>query len=270
MNDIVDHVVRAWSDLSGDDYAGPRRSPASAGTAPLPAIVFPPDTRTRVHNTTAFPYQPQGQLIMQFPDGEEYSGTGTLIDRQHVLTAAHNVFGNDIGGWARNVWFAPARNGDVVPYGFLPASRLFITEDYYTLSPPDPNAVPVEDYTLYTEDYAVVRLRNPIDLSIFGMYAATDRELRGEIQITGYPGDKPEGTMWTDRKPLTGMDEHFLFYRINTYRGESGAAAVANLPLPIGYTIVGVHVAGDAGLDTNFGVRLDEAKIRTIRAWMNS
>lgn len=269
MSDTAETAVRNWTDLAGEPYdaASVARQPAAA---PQPEIVFPPDTRTRVLDTTVFPFIAQGELTMQFPNGHTYTGTGTLIDRQHVLTAAHNVFGNDIGGWARNLWFAPARNGGNVPYGFLPATRLFITEEYYTLSPPDPNSVPVEDYTLYTEDYAVVRLRDPIDLPILGIYAAPDDELRGAIQISGYPGDKPEGTMWTDSKPLTGMDEHFLFYRINTYRGQSGAGLLADIPLPIGKTIVGVHVAGDARLGTNFAVRLDDDKIGTIQRWMRS
>lgn len=274
MNKAVQESVRNWSDLLGEEYDEAKRSAAVARRqgdgSPLPAIVFPPDTRTRVMDTTSFPFEAQGQLIMQFPNGEEYTGTATLIDHQHVLTAAHNLFGNDIGGWARNVWFIPARNGDKKPYGTLAATKIFITEEYYTLSPPDPNSVPVEDYTLYTQDFGVVRLRDPIKLPILGMYAARNSEIGGEIQISGYPGDKPEGTMWTDKKPLTSTSDEFLFYRINTYRGESGASLLADISLPVGKTIVGVHVAGDERLKTNFGVRLDDAKIDIIRKWMNS
>ncbi len=236
-------------------------------TSPV-EIVFPPDTRTRVNNTRQFPYVAQGQLIMQFPNGEEYTGTAVLIDQEHVLTAAHNVFGNDIGGFARNVWYVPARNGDEEPYGVLAAQRVFITEEYYTLSPPDPNSVPVEDYTLYTQDFSVVRLQQAVQLPLLGIHAATDGELNGDIQITGYPGDKPDGTMWTDSKPLTDKAEEFLFYRINTYQGESGAGLLASIPLPIGRTIVGVHVAGDAHLGTNFAVRLNPNNVALIQGWL--
>lgn len=267
MANEVRDSVRERCDLLTEDY---QAAETQAGQRPQPQIVFPPDNRQRVTDTTAYPYITQGQLIMQFPNGKRYHGTGTLIDKQYVLTAAHNLFGNDIGGWANAVWFAPARNGDDVPYGFLPASSIFVTEDYRTLSPPDPNSVPVEDVTLYTEDFGLVRLKDPINLPFMGMYAASDAELNRVIQISGYPGDKPEGTMWTDHGVPTGVSEEFLFYRISTFRGQSGAALIADIPLPIGKTIVGVHVAGAEDLDTNFAVRLDNWKIKKVQEWMNS
>lgn len=239
-----------------------------------PQIVFPPDKRQRVTETTEYPWITIGQLWMSFPNGESYTGTGTLIDRQHVLTAAHNVFGKDIGGWAKTVYFMPARNGDQLPYGTVPASRLFITEDYYTLSPPDPNRNAdggVKDYTLYTQDYAVVRLKEPLDLPIMGFLAASNTQLNeSKARITGYPGDKPAGTMWTEEGPLAKPDEHFLFYKINTWRGESGAGLLVDLEMPYGKSIVGVHIAGDQKLDSNFAVRLTNEEVSNIKAWMRA
>lgn len=264
--------VREGHELIASDASSRAPEPTPAGGV-TPAIVFNPDTRQRVTPTTEFPWKAMGQLLMKFPNGQTYSGTGVLVDKQHVLTAAHNLFGNDIGGWATEVWFIPARDGDARPYGSLPAQNIFVTEEYRTLSPADPNATPtgtVTDYTQYTEDYGLVRLREPVELPIFGMYAASNQQLRAPARITGYPGDKPAGTMWTDEKSLNNADDHFLFYKINTYKGQSGAAIIEDLGLPVGKTIVGVHVAGSTKLDINFGVRLDEDKLAQIRDWMQS
>lgn len=272
MNTVAEASVREGHDLTPSGSAPGSLEPAPAG-AGTPAIVFDPDTRQRVTPTTEFPWNTMGQLIMTFPNGKTYSGTGVLVDPQHVLTAAHNLFGNDIGGWAKEVWFIPARDGDDRPYGTMPAKTIFVTEEYRSLSPADPNATPtgtVEDVTKYTEDYGLVRLQAPLKLPIFGMYPASDHELQAPARITGYPGDKPQGTMWTDEKKLTNEDEHFLFYKINTYKGQSGSAIIQDLPLPVGKTIVGVHVAGSTKLNTNFAVRLDNDKLRRIRGWMQS
>jgi len=266
------HTLSAPEVSSGASTEGPDFTPDSHEGAPQ--IVFPPDTRKQITDTTQYPWTTIGQLWMVFPNGETYTGTGTLIDGQHVLTAAHNLYGKDIGGWAKTVYFIPARNGDERPYGNVAASRLFITEDYFTLSPPDPNRIAdggIEDYTLYTQDYAVVRLKEPLDLPIMGIVAASNTQLNGSnARITGYPGDRPAGTMWTDRGPLAKPDEHFLFYKINTWRGESGAGLFVDLDLPDGKSIVGVHVAGDQKLDSNFAVRLTNEEVNNIKAWMRA
>lgn len=257
---------------------GARETSGVLKTAGFPGqgveIVFPPDERTRVEGTTSYPWNTIGQLIMQFPNGEFYTGTATLVDGKHVLTAAHNVFGNDLGGFARNVWFVPARSHDDMPYGIAEAERVFITEEYYTLSPANPNQTPdgeVDDVTPYTEDYAIVRLKARLNLPIMGLYGASDTELSGaSARITGYPGDKPNDYMWTAAGPISAPDEEFIFYRIDTYKGESGAGVMFDFSLPVGLAVSGVHVAGDAKLGTNFAVRLNSQRIGQILKWMNA
>ncbi|WP_426564647.1 trypsin-like serine peptidase [Angustibacter sp. McL0619] len=266
------HALSVPEPQSGQSADGATFTVGSPDGAPQ--IVFPPDDRKKVTDTTTYPWNTIGELRMAFPNGETYTGTGTLIDKQHVLTAAHNVFGNDIGGWAKTVYFQPARNGEHYPYGNVGATKVFITEGYYTLSPADPNATSdgnVEDYTLYTEDYAVVRLQRPLDLPFMGTFAASDTQLDGaQARITGYPGDKPEGTMWTAAGPLAKPDQHFLFYKVDTWKGQSGSGLFVDLDLPYGKSVVGVHVAGVRRLETNFAVRLTNAEIKQIIAWMRT
>lgn len=267
--------------MSAKNNLGHSILPAATGAPPaaLPdhnslKIVFPPDSRVRVTPTTAFPWNTIGQLIMKFPNGKTYGGTGTLIDEWHVLTAAHNLYGNDKGGLAVDVTFIPAFDAGTMPYGSAKAARLFVTDDYTHLSPPDPEETPVldpNDVTQYTEDYAVIRLKTPFNLPYLTMAAPFDEDIQGtDARITGYPGDKTFGQMWTAHGPLGAPDDEFLFYKIDTFKGESGSAVTVvgeGSPYPV---IWGVHVAGSAALGTNWAVRLTEDRIDQINRWRNS
>jgi glutamyl endopeptidase len=269
-------MTKAASSSAGHALPPPP-DPGAASTVPPKTplkIVFPPDNRQRVKPTTVHPFVSMGLLVMTFPNGETYTGTATLIDKTHLLTAAHNVFGNDCGGYATHVQFYPARNGNLSPYGVVNATHLFVTEDYRSLSPPNPNRTQtgtVDTVTEYTEDYAVVRLASAVNLPILGLYAPADHEIDGaNAVIAGYPGDKPVGEMWAAQGKVSAPEDEFLFYKIDTYKGESGAAVLVNFPLPVGLAIAGVHVAGDPNLNTNFAVRMRGDRIRQIQAWMNS
>lgn len=238
------------------------------------SIVFPGSNRVQVNPTTGYPYCTIGQLAMTFPNGRSYTGTGTLINRFYVLTAAHNLYGNDVGGWASRVEFAAARNGNTFPYNPVAAAQIFVPDDYRYLSPPNPDDVPPGDvdYTRYTLDFGLVRLSAPVDAGVMRMYNPSDDELDARtFNITGYPGDKPAGTMWGADGNLGGFAEEFLFYQISTFRGQSGSAVATLFPHlqnPNTPRICGIHVAGSTRLGTNFACRLRPEVIEQVQAWM--
>lgn len=238
-------------------------------------IVIPPDTRVQVNPTTVFPYWSIGQLEMLFPNGKQYSGTGTLIAPRYVLTCAHNLYGEELGGPAREVIFYPARDGTVDPYGGIFSTRNFCPDNYLLSPPPDPIADDgtVRDYTRYLFDYGLVRLQRQVDPgALMAMYDAPDKDLRRRtVDLAGYPGDKTYGTMWNGSDSLPHvLDEHFLFYRISTYKGQSGSAIRLATGLPQNpFWIVGVHVAGLPQFDANFAVRITDEIIDQVYRWMN-
>lgn len=260
---------------TGADDDGSRPAvPISATKSRGPfQIVFPPDHRARVTPTTSAPWNSLGQLVMRFPNGDTYSGTGVVIDERHVLTAAHNVFSSELGGFVTRCVFLPARDGTTL-HGSVEANGAHITEEYRTLSPADPDSLPeggVTDYTLYTEDYAVVRLASAIDNPALAPLAASDHQLdHAAVGVAGYPGDKqPPDTLWASSGNLGAPDDEFLFYQIDTFRGQSGAPVL----LPQGQhapAIVGVHVAGDSRLQANFAVRLTPERVAQIQEWVAS
>ncbi|WP_155897922.1 trypsin-like serine peptidase [Allocoleopsis franciscana] len=214
---------------------------------------------------------------MLFPNGNLYSGTGTLVDNWHVLTAAHNLWGKDMGGngFATKVTFSAAQNRNNVPFGQISATRAWITEDYQTTAPPSPllENDDVGDCTKYIWDFGLVRLSQAVqpDAGYCSFKSYDDKTLtNNNIRITGYPGDQTAGTMWTATGRVTlSNDDDLLFYnKISTYKGQSGAGLM--IPDNNTFVICGIHVAGSTKLNTNFAVRLNDTNVATIKQWQSS
>lgn len=74
-----------------------------------------------------FPYSMAGQLI--FTSGEaDYQGSGTVVYKRSVLTAAHNCWDID-NGWSTNVEFNRARSGAATPNRLF-ARRIYVFAGY--------------------------------------------------------------------------------------------------------------------------------------------
>lgn len=237
--------------------------------------VFNPDTRVEVNATHVFPYWSIGQLEMRFPGGDQYTGTGTLIATRYVLTCAHNLFDEKLGGAASEVKFFLARNGKAHSYANASAEKLFYPSNYLMQPPANPNVLDdlVEDHTAYLFDYGLIRLDRELKPGVLmEVYSAPDNMLRGRaVGLAGYPGDKPEGTMWNDGGPLCSpLDEHFLSYKISTCLGESGSAIRSSVNGSKDTAkIIGIHVAGSIALGANFAVRITDEIEGQVECWMH-
>ena len=74
-----------------------------------------------------FPYSMAGQLI--FSSGDyDYQGSGTVVNKLSVLTAAHNIWDAD-EGWSYDVEFNRARSGQKIGTHVM-ASRIFVFGGY--------------------------------------------------------------------------------------------------------------------------------------------
>lgn len=83
---------------------------SSLGGGELPSYDMPGAAQRQ----TGYPARCAVRLKVSFPNAEG-TGSGVLIGERHVLTAGHNVFAREHGGWAYTVECIPGQ-GAIAPY----------------------------------------------------------------------------------------------------------------------------------------------------------
>jgi V8-like Glu-specific endopeptidase len=222
--------------------------------------VFPPDDRTLVTNTRAYPYSAIVALQSCFPDGVTEFGTGALIDSTHVLTAGHLVYSKLDGGLTMSILAIPALNGSEMPYGYEFATA-------------------VHDYSAYVKyrnpsfDLALVTLAQPIDAAAgtFGLRVEPTAFFKNRTLFTaGYPGDLSASAdqLYAAAGRTTGATASLVSHEIDTEHGDSGSPLWEyRRGLPF---IVAVHVGGIGYYYSheNTAVRITQSKFEDIRRWI--
>lgn len=223
------------------------------------------DGRVRITQTDELPYSFQGHMIMTYPNGKQYLGSGVLVSPHHVLTAAHNIYSHKIGeGWASEVLFIPAQDEDKRPFDQARGAMLLSFRQWKETQDP-------------AHDLALIVLDEPIGYRTgwAGIFLAPDDLLKQkEVHVTGYPGDKGKGSknstqMWTMSNRIKEVHPERLYYDIDTYPGQSGSAVWTTWEGHEGYYVLGIHAYGENTQgEGNTATRITPSKFKHILWWM--
>lgn len=240
-------------------------SGGAAGTAPeqfgeeQDRTVFGDDDRVQVTNTKQQPFRTIGYIETVTSDGNVYRCSGTLIGPRTVMTAAHCLYNHKAGGWYNEYYFAPGLiDINNIPYGVYVAEEVYIVEGYIT-------QYQGNDGSVFPWDLGVMILPEPIGDSL-GWMAYNHYANFGNFEATtaGYPGDKPDLTMWVVSCGINAEyvnNDNFLNDCDNA-GGASGSAMWA-LDTKNKRNAVGV-VVGEAP-EFNIGTRINA----TYKQWLN-
>ena len=234
--------------------AGARQVPKS-----VLETVHGPDDRVKITSTNVYPWRAHASLLITARDGSMWIGTGWFIGPHTLMTAGHVVYIKNSGvpGSRR---LRPVHQGDAGPQRRDAALRLG-----HQQQPADRRRA---GPTTATRSTTTARSSSATDLGNttgwFGFGVYNDATLTASVgNISGYPGDKPDGTQWYAARRIASVAARKVYYDIDTFGGQSGSAV---------YRIVdgkryafAVHAYG--GATTNSGTRIVTPVYNNMVAW---
>jgi V8-like Glu-specific endopeptidase len=225
---------------------------------PVAETVHGPDDRVQITTTAVYPWRVHASLLITAADNSSWIGTGWFIGPHTLMTAGHVVFIKNSGvpgrdGWVKKIQVMPGRNGATLPYGSVTSTN-FRSVTAWTNSG-DENF-----------DYGAIIIPNNLGNTVgwFGFGVYSDADLLASVgNISGYPGDKPNGTQWYDARRVASVNSKKVYYDIDTVGGQSGSAVYRI----INGQRVGIAIHAYGGATTNSGTRIVTAVYNNMVNW---
>jgi len=199
-----------------------------------PESVIGPDGRVKINVTTNNPNRKIVYMIMTFPSAAQYTCTGWFIGSNDVATAAHCLYDPTEGGYVTSIIAYPGSNGVTAPFGSttMNGTNRWVAPGWIT------NGNPPNDYGVFQTSTNMGDI-----VGWFGFAWQTSNVFLGTYTVRGHPGDKPAGEMWSMSGKITNASGSRLWYRMDTFGGQSGSPVYRTINNVCCYAF-GIHTYG--------------------------
>ncbi|OJW52824.1 MAG: hypothetical protein BGO67_00640 [Alphaproteobacteria bacterium 41-28] len=217
----------------------------------------------------SYPWNVHGFIFSRFPGDVFKRGTGTLVGKRSVITAAHCLYLKE--KTAHGYKYTPAKETYFFS-GLKGKESLYSSKVLKELVHPKY----LQNDSLY--DYGLVKLEDNIGAKTgyASLIVAEDAELDDQtVNVTGYPGyvgafrhliRKDTFIMYTSSGQIKFVDKHMIRYHIDTSGGQSGSGVWALNKEDI-VECCGVHIMGSK-LEGNGAIRINDENFETIQNWL--
>lgn len=226
-----------------------------------PFTIIGDDNRVQITSTTSAPYR----MIVHI-ELKDMSCTGFMVSRDTVLTAAHCLYDYWGGaGWTGTPYTVrPGRNGNTAPYGQCSgwANDTWVPTDWINTGE-------------QRFDIGAIKLTCNIgdQTGWFNIFANDNySQVGSSVTTTGYPGDKPYGTMWWAPGTVNTQSFWAMTFSNDVANGQSGSplfryAAPSGCS---GYCAAGIvtNHASDPAIG-NVGVRFNSWNMGHVNYWIS-
>jgi glutamyl endopeptidase len=145
----------------------------------------------RIDAAKASPLSPIVHVVADFADGWQFTGSGTMVDRYHVLTAGHMVYNaaHSPTGWAYRVSVYAGQTGKITPFGVAYSTKIRTFQSFM-----NDDKVTAESHKPGDGDIGLITLDRPLgdQTGWYGLgYVTNDAFFTGRLMNTaGYPAQQ--------------------------------------------------------------------------------
>lgn len=256
--------------------------------------IFSPDGRTKVSDTTSFPFNAVGKMRIRWkgPDGVIdtaddiiANGSGAMIDPYHFLTAGHCVYDTRYGGRADKIEVMLGSKGNIIAgtnrsdYEYYGEAKSVSTRTFEGWIQGDRTKSETFQY-----DIGLVTLdRNIGNFTGWFNYGYDENLSSGTLMnVTGYPSDKFDSNsdgksdnydMWTQSGKITSTTDSILrSNELDIVPGNSGGPLWldnSNTNKPTIYGVVSNETSSNKTPLYNEFARITSTRYNEIQNWIN-